>query len=55
MRIGVHAHYFSEAYLNPLQHFGSDATDGARNMGAGSRRAELEVRFELVGSIGVQR
>src|SRR5437762_185407 len=55
MRIDVHAHYFPDEYLDLLQRFGSDATYGARNMGASGKRAELEARFELMDSVGVQR
>ena len=54
MRIDIHAHYFPETYLDLLQSFGSEATNIARHMGAGSSSVELEARLELMDSAQVQ-
>jgi hypothetical protein len=53
MRIDVHAHYFPIEYLDLLKRFGSDATDVARGLGAGSGQSELEARLALMDSAGV--
>jgi len=54
MRIDIHAHYFPEKYLDLLQRFGSEATDVARNRGAGGNPNELEARLALMDSAQVQ-
>ena len=54
MRIDIHAHCFPEAYLDLLQHFGSEATDIARHRGAGGGSDEMEARLELMDSANVQ-
>jgi predicted TIM-barrel fold metal-dependent hydrolase len=54
MHIDVHAHYFPEKYLDLLRRFGSEATDVARNRGAGGTPDELEARLELMDSAQVQ-
>jgi aminocarboxymuconate-semialdehyde decarboxylase len=54
MRIDVHAHFFPEKYLDLLERFGSEATDIARQRGAGGSSDELETRLELMDSAQVQ-
>ena len=53
MRIDVHAHYWTEDYLDLLTDLGTASTDGARGIGAGGG-AELEVRLQLMDRAGVQ-
>ncbi|QBD79624.1 amidohydrolase [Ktedonosporobacter rubrisoli] len=54
MRIDVHAHYFPDSYLDLLEHFGSEKTSSARDMGAGDSQVELEARFALMDRSHVQ-
>ena len=54
MRIDVHAHYFPETYLDLLERFGGEATESARQRGAGGSADELKTRLELMDSAQVQ-
>jgi 6-methylsalicylate decarboxylase len=53
MRIDIHAHLWSDEYLAQLDRFGSTTTDVHRGLGARDRRDELEARFALMRSAGV--
>jgi aminocarboxymuconate-semialdehyde decarboxylase len=52
MRIDVHAHYWTEDYLDLLADLGRPDTGGARGLGAGGG-AELEARLRLMDRAGV--
>lgn len=54
MRIDVHAHVWSEAYLNLLASFGSKSTAVHREIGAGTTQEDLDSRFALMASAGVE-
>lgn len=53
MRIDVHAHLWSQAYLDLLERFGNTATGVHRGLGAGPTEQELEDRFALMASAGI--
>jgi 6-methylsalicylate decarboxylase len=53
MRIDVHAHYWTEDYLDLLAGLGKSDADAARGIGAGAG-AELEARLRLMDRAGVQ-
>jgi 6-methylsalicylate decarboxylase len=53
MRIDVHAHYWTEDYLDLLAGLGRDDTGVARGLGAGDG-AELDARLRLMDRAGVQ-
>jgi len=53
MRIDIHAHYFPAEYLDTLDRFGSDATAICRDLRAGGDRSDLDARFEMMDSAGV--
>ncbi|MER6911330.1 amidohydrolase family protein [Streptomyces sp. NPDC000594] len=53
MRIDVHAHLWSEAYLDLLEGYGKTDTATQRGTGAGPTEAEIEARFALMDSAGV--
>lgn len=53
MRIDVHAHLWSEQYLDLLESFGNTSTAVNRGLGAGPDGAELDARFALMESAGV--
>ncbi|MFD4502838.1 amidohydrolase family protein [Streptomyces sp. NPDC058457] len=53
MRIDVHAHLWSEPYLDLLKESGNTATDVHRGLGAGATGQELEARFALMDSAGI--
>ncbi|WP_242112963.1 amidohydrolase family protein [Luteimonas aquatica] len=53
MRIDVHAHAWSEAYLDLLAELGNDRTAVHRGLGAGTTPEELEARFALMDSAGI--
>jgi predicted TIM-barrel fold metal-dependent hydrolase len=53
MRIDVHAHYWTEDYLDLLVDLGKGDADGARGLGAGGG-AELETRLRLMDRAGVE-
>ena len=52
MRIDVHAHYWTEGYLDLLVDLGQADADAARGIGAGGG-AELEARLALMDRAGV--
>ena len=53
MRIDVHAHYWTEEYLDLLINLGKADADAARGIGAGGG-AELEARLRLMDRAGVE-
>ena len=53
MRIDVHAHYWTEDYLDLLRHLFKADTGVARGLGAGGG-AELEARLRLMDGAGMQ-
>jgi predicted TIM-barrel fold metal-dependent hydrolase len=53
MRIDVHAHYWTEDYLDLLVDLGQADADAARGIGAGGG-AELDARLRLMDRAGVQ-
>src|SRR5579863_7758920 len=53
MRIDVHAHYWTEDYLDLLVDLGKADADMARGLGAGGA-AEMEARLRLMDRAGVQ-
>jgi 6-methylsalicylate decarboxylase len=53
MRIDVHAHYWTEDYLDLLVDLGKSDAGAARGIGAGGG-AELDARLELMERAGVQ-
>ncbi|MEV6072212.1 amidohydrolase family protein [Nocardia sp. NPDC052001] len=54
MRIDIHAHLWNEDYLDLLDSYGRTDTATQRNMGAGGSAAELEARFALNDSAGIE-
>jgi 6-methylsalicylate decarboxylase len=54
MRIDVHAHMWSNEYLDLMQRFGKTDTDAQRKLGAGNTDAEIQARFALMDAAGVQ-
>jgi predicted TIM-barrel fold metal-dependent hydrolase len=54
MRIDVHAHLWSERYLDLLARFGNSRTAVQRGLGAGPTDDELRKRFELMDAAGIQ-
>jgi len=53
MRIDVHAHYWTEDYLDLLVDLGKADAGAARGIGAGNG-ADLEARLRLMDRAGVQ-
>ncbi|GLZ75559.1 putative amidohydrolase [Actinorhabdospora filicis] len=53
MRIDVHAHLWTDAYLDLLDSYGRADTATQRGTGAGYTEAELEARFALNDSAGI--
>lgn len=53
MRIDVHAHYWTDAYLDLLTKYGKRDTGTQRGRGAGGEAAELDARFALMDAAGV--
>jgi 6-methylsalicylate decarboxylase len=53
VRIDVHAHYWTEDYLDLLVGLGKADTNGARGLGAGGGK-ELEARLRLMDRAGVE-
>ena len=54
MRIDVHAHLWTDEYLDLVESYGQD-TSVHRGLGAGGGAQELEARFALMDSAGVDR
>ena len=52
MRIDVHAHYWTEDYINVLVDLGQAGAVAARGLGAGDG-AELDARLRLMDRAGV--
>lgn len=55
MRIDVHAHAWTDEYLDLLEGYGKTDTAFQRGMGAGLDEREIEARFALMDSAGVTR
>ncbi|GAA0936702.1 amidohydrolase family protein [Nonomuraea longicatena] len=53
MRIDVHAHVWTDDYLDLLEEYGKTDTATQRGLGAGLDDKELEARFALMDSAGV--
>ncbi|MBY6303994.1 amidohydrolase family protein [Streptomyces clavuligerus] len=53
MRIDVHAHVWTDEYLDLLEGYGKTDTAVQRGLGAGLGDREIEARFELMDSAGV--
>src|SRR5689334_10454355 len=53
MRIDVHAHLWSNRYLDLLREYGYQATDVHRGLGAGATDKELDARFALMAEAGI--
>jgi 6-methylsalicylate decarboxylase len=53
VRIDVHAHLWSERYLDLLQEFGKQDTKSQRGMGAGPTDAEMAARFAMMDRAGI--
>jgi len=53
MRIDVHAHLWSQTYLDVLERFGNTTTGTHRGLGAGPTEPELDARFALMASAGI--
>ncbi|MPZ30973.1 MAG: amidohydrolase family protein [Rhodospirillales bacterium] len=54
MRIDVHAHLWSEHYLDLLARLGNSRTAVHRGLGAGETDDELRKRFELMDGAGIE-
>lgn len=54
MRIDIHAHLWTDDYLDLCQSYGNVDTGTQRNKGAGMGQAEIEKRFQLMESNGVE-
>ncbi|WP_203881612.1 amidohydrolase family protein [Planotetraspora kaengkrachanensis] len=54
MRIDVHAHLWTDDYLDLIESYGQDASVN-RGLGAGDGPQEVEARFALMDSAGVDR
>src|ERR1700693_524957 len=54
MRIDIHAHLWSDEYLNLTQSYGNVDTGTQRNKGAGMGQAEIDKRFALMEANGVE-
>ncbi|WP_326569757.1 amidohydrolase family protein [Amycolatopsis rhabdoformis] len=53
MRVDVHAHLWSQAYLDLLTRLGNDRAAEQGRLGAGTTEAELDARFEQMTTAGV--
>nr|WP_246281691.1 hypothetical protein [Fodinicola acaciae] len=53
MRVDVHAHLWSDQYLDLLDTYGSTATAVSRGRGAGLGDHGLAARFALMDSVGI--
>ena len=54
MRIDVHAHLWSDRYLDLLGRLGNDRTAVHRGLGAGDTDEELRRRFALMDGAGIR-
>ncbi|MCQ8771655.1 amidohydrolase family protein [Streptomyces telluris] len=53
MAIDIHAHAWTDAYLDLLQGYGKTDTATQRGLGAGVSDADMEARFELMDAAGI--
>src|SRR5215470_14987253 len=54
MRIDIHAHLWTDDYLDLTQSYGNTDTGTQRGKGAGMGQAEIEKRFALMEANGVE-
>src|ERR1700692_5131682 len=54
MRIDIHAHLWTDDYLDLCQSYGNVDTGTQRNKGAGMGQAEMDKRFALMEANGVE-
>ena len=54
-RIDIHAHVWTDEYLNLVERFGSKGTSVQRNKGAGPNEAEMEKRFAQMDAAKVTK
>jgi len=54
-RIDIHAHVWTDEYLNMMERFGVNDTSVQRNKGAGPTEAEMEKRFAQMDAAKVTR
>src|ERR1700694_6288916 len=54
MRIDIHAHVWTDEYLDLTQSYGNTDTGTQRNKGAGMGQAEMDKRFALMDANGVE-
>ena len=54
MRIDIHAHLWTDDYLDMCQSYGNTDTGTQRNKGAGMGQAEMDKRFALMEANGVE-
>src|ERR1700736_1373339 len=54
MRIDIHAHVWTDEYLDLTQSYGNTDTGTQRNKGAGLGQAEMDKRFALMEANGVE-
>ena len=54
LRIDIHAHLWTDDYLNLTQSYGNTDTGTQRNKGAGMGKEEIEKRFALMEANGVK-
>lgn len=55
MRIDIHAHLWTDEYLDMLQAFGKDDTAAQRGKGAGLGDDEIAARFQMMARAGIDR
>jgi predicted TIM-barrel fold metal-dependent hydrolase len=55
MRIDIHAHLWTDEYLDMLQAFGKADTSAQRNKGAGLGDSEIAARFEMMERAGIDK
>ncbi|MBA8903078.1 amidohydrolase family protein [Phyllobacterium sp. P30BS-XVII] len=53
MRVDVHAHAWSAEYLDRLEGLGISEVAAYRQLGAGVTKGELDVRFAMLDSVGI--
>jgi len=53
LRIDVHAHVWTDDYLNLMERYGKKDTPTQRNKGAGPSEAEMNERFALMNATGI--
>jgi len=54
-RIDIHAHVWTDEYLDMMERFGVKDTSVQRKKGAGPNEAEMEKRFEQMDAVKVTK